>query len=74
MAVWEKGWYQSGDMSNMTWFKEKLPMSDFSNLQRTLDNLIKGFEKVTDVWIGDVLSNLGEVSSNGAFLKNVSQL
>ena len=66
-ALWERHWYESGPF-NVTWFKPLMPQTEFTNVSKTLDNLVKEFEKLQGLDIMDVLKNLGEAMSKDGFV------
>ena len=71
--MWERGWYEFLPF-NITWYQPLMPLTEFSNLSNTLDNLIKEFERLQGLDLKDFLSNMGEAMSKDGFIRAGSKL
>ena len=72
--MWERGWYEFIPFNITTWYQPLMPLTEFSNLSNTLDNLIKEFEGLQGLDLKDIFSNLGEAMSKGGFIRTGSTL
>lgn len=66
MTLWMNGLHMSTNTT--TWFVETRPAANFSDVAESLDNLIKEFQNLGDIDIGQVITNLGQVLSSEAFM------